>query len=56
MAFVVRNDFAHVRDVVFLVLAGILLGILLEDLDDLTTTEEGEWITRSRYSNMIYLS
>jgi len=42
MTFVVRNHFAHVRDIVFFVLGGILLGVLLENLDDFTTTDSNE--------------
>lgn len=38
MALVVRDDLAHVLDVVFLVLAWILLRVLLEDCDDFAAT------------------
>lgn len=34
MPFAVRNDFAHVINIVLLVLAGILFGILLQNGDD----------------------
>lgn len=38
MSFVIRCHLPHVRDVVFNVLGRVLLGILLQNLDDLPTT------------------
>lgn len=37
MAFAVRNDLSHVRQVVLIVLLVVLLGVLFQDLDDLAT-------------------
>lgn len=40
MALVVRHDFAHVANVVLVVFAGVLLWVLLQNLDDFTTAVE----------------
>ena len=40
MALVVRHDFEHVANVVLVVLAGIFVWVLLQDLDDLAATVE----------------
>jgi hypothetical protein len=62
MTLVIRSDLAHMRQVVLVVLGRVLLGILFEDLDDLSATLQSsvaiskQWsvhTSRGRHSHQI---
>jgi len=49
MTLVVGYDFTHVRNVVLFVLVWVLLGVLLEDLDDFAATGTDEREKRKKH-------